>query len=281
MERPPQTERQALIEMLLGGPSAVEKHLSKATVAGLRDATKMSMLQSLSQVSRGLSYPGSQTATFDVGSTLLTVEDENGAERVEISLDRDDLQGDEAEMEISFRVYQNGELKTLPFIPHIILFMRQEDKIWRLAKVTAEAEFPLEDPEFLRGIQDEQNRESEMAAVSGVRTIATAEITYAASYPVRGFTCRLSNLGGVYGGGDPTPNRARLIDDQLASGEKGEYRFTLDGCDGPPGSKFRITAIPLQPDSGLHVFCEDEAGSVRRFPDGNGEKCFSEGVPLQ
>jgi hypothetical protein len=281
IERPPQTERQALIEMLLGGPVAVEKHLPKATVASLRDTTKMAMLQPLSQVSRGLNYPGSQTATFDVGSTLLTVENENAAERVEIFLDRDDLQSDEAEMEISFRVYQNGEVKTLPFIPHIILFMRQEEKIWRLTKVTAEAEFPLEDPDFLKGIQDDQNRESEIAAVNAARTIATAEITYAATYPARGFTCRLTDLGGGAYGGDPAPNRAMLIDDQLASGERGEYQFTLGGCDNPPSSKFQVTAIPLQSDSGLHVFCEDESGSVRRSPDGNSGKCLSEGVPLQ
>jgi hypothetical protein len=281
MEQPPQTERQALIEMLTGGPSAIEKHLPKVTLTALRDATRMSMLQPLSQASRALNYPGSHMATFDVGSTLVTIEHEDGIERIEISLDRDDLQGDEAEMEISVRVYQNGELKTLPFIPHIILSMKQEEKIWCLTKVTAEAEFPLEDPEFLRGIQDDQNRESEMAAVTAVRTIATAEITYAGTYPARGFTCQLSNLGGAYGGGDPTPNRARLIDDQLASGEKGEYRFTLSGCDGPPSSQFRITAIPSQPDSGLHVFCEDESGGTRRSPDGKVEKCFSEGIPLQ
>jgi hypothetical protein len=281
MEQPPQTERQALIEMLMGGPSAVEKHLPKVTLASLRDATRLSMLQSLSQVSRALNYPGSRTVTSDVGSMLLTVEPENGAERVEISLDRDDLQGDEVEMEISVRVYQNGELKTLPFNPRIILLMKQEERIWRLTKVTAEAEFPLEDPEFLRGIQKDQNRESETAAVSYVRTIATAEITYAATYPARGFTCQLSNLGGANGGGDPTPNRAWLIDEQLASGEKGEYRFTLGGCDSPPSSQFRITAIPLQPDSGLHVFCEDESGGTRRSPDGKVEKCFSEGIPLQ
>jgi hypothetical protein len=91
----------------------------------------------------------------------------------------------------------------------------------------------------------------------------------------------LANLGGAYDPGNPTPNRARLIDEQLASSEKGEYRFAMGGCDRPPVSRFQVTAIPLEPNSGLRVFCEDESAIVRYSRGGDGEKCFSEGIPLQ
>jgi type IV pilus assembly protein PilA len=58
----------------------------------------------------------------------------------------------------------------------------------------------------------------EAAAVSAVRTIGTAEITYVSNYPTVGYAAQLANLGA--GGAVPcvpSPTSACLIDDSLAT----------------------------------------------------------------
>jgi len=72
-----------------------------------------------------------------------------------------------------------------------------------------------------------------------------------------------------------------LIDDALASGNRSGYVFAITGCDVPPASRYRTTAIPADPDSEMRAFCSDESGVIRYSTDGKAASCLSEGVPLE
>jgi hypothetical protein len=179
--------------------------------------------------------------------------------------------------------------------------MKQEAGIWRLNEVTVAVKVSLADPGFLKGITTDlkgtstgsgeismgtptavavSNAGNEASAVSALRTLNTAEVTYAATFG-QGFTCALADLGGMGGGGGPTPHQAMLIDPRLASGKKNGYSFTLSGCDGTPVSRYSVSAVPADPGSGTRVFCSDESGVIRFSQDGKADSCLSAGKPLQ
>jgi hypothetical protein len=122
---------------------------------------------------------------------------------------------------------------------------------------------------------------NESAAIAGLRTLNTAEISYAASFPGRGFTCTLSDLGGMGSGSGVTEHQAMLIDPRMASGKKNGYIFALSGCDGTPASRYSVTAAPADPGSGIRAFCSDESAVIRFSPDGKANSCVSLGKPLQ
>jgi hypothetical protein len=122
---------------------------------------------------------------------------------------------------------------------------------------------------------------NEASAVGEVRTLNTAEVTYAAAFPAHGFTCALADLGGMGSGGGPSEHQAMLIDPRLSSGRKNGYVFKLSGCDGTSASRYSISAVPADPNSGTRAFCSDESAVIRVSPDGQAASCLSVGKPLQ
>ncbi len=100
-----------------------------------------------------------------------------------------------------------------------------------------------------------------------LRTVVTAQITYAVTYPQKGFASALAELGPPPVRSKPSEKGADLIDGQLASSEKRGYRFTLRP--GPPDvhgivSTFSCTARPLEYErTGLRSFFVDESGIIR------------------
>src|SRR5213080_1813465 len=112
---------------------------------------------------------------------------------------------------------------------------------------------------------------NESAAVSSIRTIATAEVTYITTYPTTGYAATLARLGA--GGVNPcvaSSASACLIDDVLdtaavAPGKSG-YIYAAPGT----ASTFLITASPVAPgSSGQRSFCS-VADSVVRFDSSGG-----------
>src|SRR5574340_776405 len=83
---------------------------------------------------------------------------------------------------------------------------------------------------------------NEAAAVSAVRTINTAEISYNSAYPTVGFASTLAALGGSTCA-PPNSSSACLIDSQLASGSKSGYTFTLATV-GTPAAAYQVVAAP-------------------------------------
>jgi hypothetical protein len=116
--------------------------------------------------------------------------------------------------------------------------------------------------------------------IAAMRTILTAEVTYATSYPMVGFSCTLSDLDG-FGGGTPNEHQAMLINSGLASGKKYGFVFTLSGCSGAPATSFHLTAAPNGNSYGRKAFCADQSAVIRSSSDGNPATCMASGTPVQ
>ncbi len=305
----PQTARQALLEMLLGKtPGSFDKHLPQATRMALRKAgaaSGASMLSGFSLLTSQLAASGQQLQTFEAGPTLMMIENPQSHTKFEITVESDSLRGDEDEIALAFHGSKDGETQTAGAKFGLTFTMKQETGIWRLNEVSVTLGVSLTDPEFLKALTTKLNSApstgisgtavggsttliapnamaaaNESAAVAGLRTINTAEITYAASVPGHGFTCTLSDLGGMGAGGGATEHQAMLIDPRLASGRRNGYIFALTGCDGTPASRFSTTAVPADPSSGSRAFCSDESAVIRFSPGGKANSCLSMGKPL-
>ena len=107
----------------------------------------------------------------------------------------------------------------------------------------------------------------------------SAETTYAATYPARGFTCTLSDLDG-FGSDSPNEQHAMLLESRLASGKKGGYIFQLSACAGSPSTQFQLIGTPANPGPGVPVLCGDQTGIIRSSADGQAASCFANGKPL-
>jgi type IV pilus assembly protein PilA len=118
------------------------------------------------------------------------------------------------------------------------------------------------------------------SAVQTMRTIGSAEISYASSYPASGFGCPLSVLGGDPKAGAPTAQASQLLPaDLAATGQKSGYTFTVT-C----GSKTTINnqdvynsveifGIPQTVGkTGDNGYCSDENNVIKIDPTG-GTNC--------
>lgn len=264
------------------------------------------MLDGFSMLTGRLTAVGQQMQTFEAGPTLVLIEDPQQHTKLEVTVERDDLRGEEDEIELGFHGTKDGETQTAGTKFRFTLTMKQEAGLWRLNGISVAVGVSLTDPEFLKamttGIKPTttasvgasqismsappvdlgaMSAANESAAVGGVRTLNTAEVTYTASFPAHGFTCALLDLGGMGGGGGPSEHQAMLIDPRLASGRKNGYVFKLSGCDGNPATRYGVSAVPSDASSGTRAFCSDESAVIRFSADGKAESCLNSGTPLQ
>jgi len=111
---------------------------------------------------------------------------------------------------------------------------------------------------------------NEASAASNIRTANTAQVSYAASYPERGFARSLSALGSGPLGGNPSPDHAMMIDSTLGNEnctagawcEKSGFRFSMTAvCKIKVKTKTKtcedyvIVATPVSSSTGLNNFC--------------------------
>jgi type IV pilus assembly protein PilA len=120
---------------------------------------------------------------------------------------------------------------------------------------------------------------NETSAIASLRDLNTQEGQYASTYPQHGFACTLAALGGKQGTGNPTPEAAQLINEDLASGNKSGYTFTITGCSKQTinnidqYNSYQIFAVPNSVGhSGNRGFCTDENAQIRYDPKG-GTNC--------
>jgi type IV pilus assembly protein PilA len=107
---------------------------------------------------------------------------------------------------------------------------------------------------------------NEASAVSSLRTINTAEISYISNYPTVGFAPTLAALGGTNcNPGDETG--ACLIDSLLSSGTKQGYTFTSTGIGAAPATGYLAVASPVA-GSGNRSFCSTEGATINYDPSG-------------
>jgi len=120
---------------------------------------------------------------------------------------------------------------------------------------------------------------NETSAVNSVRFLVTEESNYNATYPQHGFSCSLPAMGGRPGSEPPTPESAQMIGDDLASGIKAGYKFSVGKCvkvtnnNVDQVNSYEITAVPVSVGhSGNRGYCADENGEIRFDPKG-GTNC--------
>jgi type IV pilus assembly protein PilA len=122
---------------------------------------------------------------------------------------------------------------------------------------------------------------NEASAVASLRTISTAETTYASTYPATGYTCSLADLGPPTGG-TVSSSGAGILDDVLSSGQKAGYIFGLQDCAGTPKANYTSTAAPVNiGGTGTRAFCSATPGVINFSGDGLVATCLSTGIVLQ
>lgn len=114
---------------------------------------------------------------------------------------------------------------------------------------------------------------NEAAAVSTMRNIVTAQVTYSAMYPQKGYARDLGSLGGdARGTNESSPEHGGLIDWTRGDAScyagtwciKSGYRFSLDSrCPKAKCEEFTALATPLSTNTGVRSFCTTSDGVIR------------------
>lgn len=289
---PPQSARQALIEMITGGQKAFEKHLT-IEVQQLLKNSGLGGAYALGVFDQIRGQAGADVQTFETGPVLLSINQPKEHKKVEVRVENDDLSGDEDTFDLSVRpVRESSDQEPEEweaFLSHVTVNMKKQTGIWRLNKVGVNVEFPLGDPEFLKktflkGLQKPANPEvaaaesrlevkpqvveEAIAPEQLVLQLTYVEQSYAHAHPDTGFTCSLSELA--------ESAKAIGLEQQLASGIYKGYRLNLTGCQGRPAGSYQITAEPVQGNAGK-AFCTDATQNLRISDDGRGSTCLAFG----
>ena len=275
-----QSARQALIEMFMGkGGDDFTKHLpDEARKALIRkgETAETSFALRIASIAREATALGGRMDTFDTGPNILISEDSNQEQKIEVAVERDSLMGDEDEIELSVHLYKGGRPASLPVVPSLIFRLKQESETWTLAEVTVAAHVPLTDPDYLKAQREEQDDSTEQAAQSRMTAIAQAETAHAANHRDLGYSCTLTNLFPPSGAGEEADSVPGLNNE-----ERSGYLFSLSGCEGAPASKYRLMAVPVDPESTMKVFCADESGTIKFVAGDNKASCFSDGKAVE
>ena len=279
---PPQSARQALIEMFLGkGENDLAKHLPDITRKALvrkDESPESSIVLRIASAGRSMAAQGRTVETFDTGPNILVTE-QSDHERVEIAVEHDSLMGDQDEIELSVHGYKDGQEENLPVIPRLIFTLKQEKDVWRLTEITVAGHIPLTDPDYLKGLRKQQDEANEQMAQMRMNMIVNGQKAYSAAHPEIGYACALSSL--VPQKTESTGDGASpSFDPGQGSEQWNGYRFTLTGCGGTPSSKYRVAAVPTDSESTGKTFCADESGRVKFVTTGKPSSCFSSGQEL-
>lgn len=116
---------------------------------------------------------------------------------------------------------------------------------------------------------------NEASAVSALRVITTAEVSYQQEHRDKGFTCDLREL-----------RSAGAIDGSVASGLKNGYVIKLENCsagdEGAAVQKYQVIARPLRRNrTGRRTFCSDESAVIRADLSDSVEACLESGKTLE
>ncbi len=114
---------------------------------------------------------------------------------------------------------------------------------------------------------------NEASAVSSLSTIATAQSTYAITYPTLGYADQLAKLKHPAAGAQADQNAAGLLDWVLACGNqpcrKSGYDFSIVNPNGMPVTGYDAIAVPaVLGQTGRRGFCSDQVPRMLYDPNG-------------
>jgi type IV pilus assembly protein PilA len=116
---------------------------------------------------------------------------------------------------------------------------------------------------------------NETSAINTMQVITKAELSYDNTYPMNGYACSLTAMGGDPNSGPPSATSAQILQPDLVSGYKSGYIFsvvckekvTVNGIDRYNG--YTVTAIPQTVGkTGDRGFCENDNGMILFDPAG-------------
>jgi len=285
---PPQTPRQALIEMITGGQEGAMKHLTVEMQKSLQGDGKSSSVAQLATFDQ-IRAASSDFQVFETGQVLLSANEPKSNEKFEVHVDSDDLSGDTDTMDISFHQFRDGVEQDIPYAAILSRFtvgMKKQSNIWRLNEISINIKVPVGDPKLLEkfgsgmgtgmfggkvamGSAGSPETPRELSPRETITMVAFAESTYARSHPETGFTCKLSDLG---------KTNPLYLDPRIFTGEPFHgYKFTLSGCQDKPSGSFHLVAEPVVLAAGAKAYCTDATNNVRSSDDGLGSSCLTSG----
>jgi prepilin-type N-terminal cleavage/methylation domain-containing protein len=118
---------------------------------------------------------------------------------------------------------------------------------------------------------------NESSAVYSIRTINTAQVTYASTYPTTGYASTLNSLASAIAAGPVTSSNAGILDWVLGctgSGSggvcpKSGYNFQLTDISGSPVSAYSVWGVPISVGTtGYRTFCSNNMNPVLFDPAG-------------
>jgi prepilin-type N-terminal cleavage/methylation domain-containing protein len=117
---------------------------------------------------------------------------------------------------------------------------------------------------------------NEASAVSSIRAVNTAQVTYAVNYPTEGYADNLAKLGAPTSGPVTSAN-AGLLDWVLGCATqpctKSGYQFAISASPGLPVSAYTVVGTPTSPgSSGIRGFCSFQMNPIMYDPAG-GTSC--------
>jgi len=124
-----------------------------------------------------------------------------------------------------------------------------------------------------------KKKANDLSAQNSVQVITKAELQYSDTYPANGFACTLPALGGNPTSGAPSASSAQILQDDLVSGYKSGYIFTVtckdkvtvNGVD--RFNSYAVTGVPQTVGkTGDRGFCSDQSGIIKYDPAG-GTNC--------
>ena len=225
-------------------PVKVQEHLDK-----LPSAQRMLAAEKF-LVGRNLEQRGGKLTKSSDGNSWELVEKE-GEPKVVFTWKKTFTAGDDALLQFEIQEANRSQV--------VLVGMRYEGSEWRLSEIGEWRGTKIE-TEFL---PEEEKPENPLAsaAASTLRTLNTAIVSYASTYPETGFPPNLAALSGE-DNEEATPEHARLIDSVFmrspAVKAGYEFRYTVIGA-----GHYQITATPLQFSEGSRSFFTDETCVIR------------------
>ncbi|HEY2116565.1 MAG TPA: hypothetical protein VGJ51_15825 [Candidatus Angelobacter sp.] len=284
---PPQTPRQALIEMISGGQEGAMKHLTVEMQKSLEADGKNNSASQLAVFDQ-IRAASSDFQVFETGQVLLSATDPKNNEKFEVHVDSDDLSGDTDNMDISFHQFHDGVEQDIPYAAMLSRFtvgMKRQANLWRLNEISVNIKVPVGDPKLMEKLGEgspgmigglssfgvsataKAQKVRDWPPKDAIMVVAIAESTFASRHPEIGFTCSLADLG---------ENNHFDLDPRIFSGEPYRgYKFALSGCQGKPSGSFHLIAEPLA--AGAKAYCTDATHNVRVSDDGRGATCLVSG----
>lgn len=267
-----QTPHDALLDLYFSDtPEAAERHLLNSTKEQLAqlDPSARQVFFDMLMVRQDMEKEGGVVSKRGgQDHAILTLEAKDQAQSMNVTLDKEEINGDGAVVETA--LHRNGAENLL-----VTFRMKKEEGQWRLAGVEPKPGpndnffmSQLDSPRFAEKLKEfavaGKMNANHASAVGCIRTINTAEVTYASTYP-KGFSPDLKSLGG--NGANSTESAAGLIDESLASGKKSGFIFTYTAGPKDKNGVIGTYSVVARPDTygktGKWSFFTDQSAVIR------------------